>query len=654
MSFGEDPLPRKFGRTILDARIGEGGMAEVFRARLIGQAFEKRVCVKRILPHLRRRPGFAEMFQDEARLLSGLQHEHIVHVFDFGDVDGALFLIMELIEGCSLADLLDHLQQQGQRLSVAQALKLGVALAGALAHAHAATRDGKPLGIVHRDVTPHNLLLGRDGAIKLTDFGVAHAADRQSRTETGALKGKLAYMSPEQAHGQDLDHRSDQFATGIVLWECLTGRRLFDGKSELNILEAVTQKAIARVSSVRGDVPPAVDAAIATMLQRDKRQRFADMTAVEAALKQALFQARRKPGDDDLRAVVAEATSSAPLVPTRPSGSGGAMGSAAMAGGSGPIVTLTPEPPRGTPVAAVVGGVVAALVVVAGIGVLSSRHKPKIVVAAGVSAAVVLPPVPVPVVLSSASHVAGATLPEVPLPALARRAGAGALRFGGGTPAVGEDGGGSGGVLSTPSTGAADNVSTVVVIGDFDEATDVALDVRRAGTTRMVLVSAAKIELVLRRFDGAAVDKVAVIGPGTVRVADGGAAVDVVHLPTQPIEMDDVMRGGPAALRQAQSYAGLVDVVVRVGSPSQINIDDGPLGAGLEELIASPADRDALRATLDRVAAHPESCARRCDDVAATTATAETWRAAVTAAAVETIRREVAPCIACLEAMGAP
>ena len=173
VTFGEEELPRKFGRTILDARIGEGGMAEVFRARLIGQAFEKRVCVKRILPHLRRRAGFAEMFQDEARLLSGLQHEHIVHLFDFGDVDGALFLVMELIEGCSLSDLLEHLQKQGKRLGVAQAVKVGVALAGALHHAHTATkdgtRDGKPLGIVHRDVTPHNLLLGRDGAIKLTE-----------------------------------------------------------------------------------------------------------------------------------------------------------------------------------------------------------------------------------------------------------------------------------------------------------------------------------------------------------------------------------------------------------------------------------------------------------------------------------------------------
>ena len=276
MAFHDDDevLPKKFGRVMLDARIGEGGMAEVFRGRLIGQAFEKRVCVKRILPHLRRRKGFAEMFQDEARLLSGLQHPHIVQVFDFGDVDGALFLTMELVEGCALSDLLEHLQRLDQRLSVAQALKVGVALAGALGHAHAATRDGKPLGIVHRDVTPHNVLLGRDGAIKLTDFGVAHAADRQARTETGALKGKLAYMSPEQARGEDLDGRSDQFAAGIVLWECLTGKRLFDGKSELNILEAVTQKVIPRVAALLPEVPAVVDNAVAMMLQRDKRKRF--------------------------------------------------------------------------------------------------------------------------------------------------------------------------------------------------------------------------------------------------------------------------------------------------------------------------------------------------------------------------------------------
>ncbi|HEY4221958.1 MAG TPA: serine/threonine-protein kinase, partial [Myxococcota bacterium] len=190
-------MATRFGRYLLDERIGAGGMAEVYRARLSGEGgFEKVVCIKRILPHLAKDPAFAAMFRDEAAIAARLQHGNIVQIFDFGEVDGSLFIAMEYVEGLSLAKLLQIVVRRGEQLPIAAVLRIGVDVCKGLKHAHVAAHNGKPLGIVHRDVTPHNILLSKDGDVKVADFGVARADGRRTHTKTGVIKGKLQYMAP--------------------------------------------------------------------------------------------------------------------------------------------------------------------------------------------------------------------------------------------------------------------------------------------------------------------------------------------------------------------------------------------------------------------------------------------------------------------------
>lgn len=655
MAFHDDDevLPRPFGRTILDARIGEGGMAEVFRARLVSQGgFEKTVCVKRILPHLRKRPGFAEMFHDEARLLSGLHHENIVQVFDFGEVEGALFLVMELIDGCSLSELNKDLERRSEQLGLTHALQVGIALAGALAHAHAATRDGKALGIVHRDVTPHNVLLGKTGAIKLTDFGVALAEDRQSRTETGALKGKLSYMAPEQVHGDVVDARADQFALGIVLWECLTGKRLFAGKSELVILEAVTQKPIPRPSTLRPEVPPAVDQIVMTLLQRERARRFPSMAQVERDLKQALLAAQRRlpPGSDDelgdLRGLVLRATGTPARLPASSAGSSSPASPAsssasptARTGPSLPLTTVAPDAPRGTPVVAIVAGVVAFACVI-GVGIAGTRtKKPASVVDAGV-VDVVLPDVPV---VEAARPVT-----EIPLPRFARRAGSDAVVVAGGVVDA----------VFTAVPAVDDGVTTVLIAGVVENNADLVVTVNRRGTTRLVFALAGAAGVALRLGTGAVVDRISTVGNLAVRplAGDGGAGGNwqILDVPAQAVGVG-LARGEPAALRAVQGHTGVIDVAVLGRNPLQVTIGDGALGTGGEELLADAADAAALRRDLDRVLGHSERCARRCEDLRP----ADPFRAdgeeiAATVAAVAKVRQDVGACLACLDSMGVP
>ncbi len=307
--------PQRFGRYVLDARIGFGGMAEVFKARLIGDGaaskFEKTVCIKRILPQHGGAPGFADMLRDEATLAARLTHQNIVQTLDFGDVEGVLYIAMEYVEGTTLGRVLGEHAKQKLRIPMGQALQIGTSVCRGLQHAHTARIDGRPLDIVHRDVSPQNVLLGNDGAVKLADFGVARANERLTKTATGLIKGKTGYMAPEQALGDAIDHRVDQFAAGVLLWESLTSRRLFPGTNDLIVLDAVARCEVAPPSTLRKEIPKALDAAILRALSKDPALRFPDMAALEEALLLLLFQIAKRPADVDLRALVRETVSPA-------------------------------------------------------------------------------------------------------------------------------------------------------------------------------------------------------------------------------------------------------------------------------------------------------------------------------------------------------
>ena len=266
----------------LGERIGGGGMAEVFEATLVGIAgFERPVAVKRMLPALSSDPTFGAMFVNEARIASLLHHANIVTVLDFDrDPEGRFFLVMELIRGMDLRQLSDS----GQ-LPVDVSVHIACEMLRGLDYAHELEHEGKRLGIVHRDISPHNVMISWDGQVKLVDFGIAKAVAATGVSRSGTLKGKLAYMSPEQAGALELDGRSDVFAVGVVLHELLVGQRLFRGSTEPEVLARVLTQPIPRPGELRSGVPPPVDDAVMAMLERDRERRFAGAhQALEALL----------------------------------------------------------------------------------------------------------------------------------------------------------------------------------------------------------------------------------------------------------------------------------------------------------------------------------------------------------------------------------
>ena len=231
----------RLGPYQLGERLGSGGMAEVFVARRAGpRGFSKRFAIKRILPQLARDPHFVAMFSDEARICAALSHPNIVQVVDFGEQDGELFMAMEYVEGVSCAKLLRTVASQNTSVPLGAALYIAHEVLRALAYAHSARDEsGRPLGIVHRDVSPGNVLIGRAGEVKLTDFGIVRSDFIDRRTNPGELKGKIGYMSPEQALGSEVDARSDLFTVAIILAELIMARPLFPGRSEIEILSRI-------------------------------------------------------------------------------------------------------------------------------------------------------------------------------------------------------------------------------------------------------------------------------------------------------------------------------------------------------------------------------------------------------------------------------
>ena len=297
-------MAEKLGDYVLQERVARGGMGEVWRARRRDGAI---VCVKRLDRSLRNDVDFIEMFRDEAALVLDLDHENIVKMFELIDSNDELAQVMEYVDGPSLARIRSCAGEHGIGISVGEALQIGVLLCRALHHAHTRTRDGVVggalLSIVHRDVSPQNILIDKQGRLKLIDFGIAKAAQRLTRTSAGTLKGKLSYMAPEQARGDALDHRADQFAVGILVWELLTGRRLFAGRNELLILEQVQKSDAVPPSTVTAGIPRSIDDAVLRALRWHSADRWQDMASFERAL-QACLNHLTPSGKVDLQHVV--------------------------------------------------------------------------------------------------------------------------------------------------------------------------------------------------------------------------------------------------------------------------------------------------------------------------------------------------------------
>lgn len=274
--FASSLAGRKLGRYEVLARLASGGMAGVYVARAIGVAgFERLVAIKVLHPHLAHEQEFISMFLDEARLAARIRHPNVVPTTDISDTqDAGFYLVMDYIEGDHLGAILQAAYKSGERLPVPLTLRIVMDALGGLAAAHALTDEsGRRINLVHRDISPHNIMVGTDGISRLTDFGVAKAEVRLSTTREGQFKGKLAYMSPEHASSGQTDQRSDLFSMGIILWECLTGRRLFRAENHAATLNLICLEPIPLPSSVERTLVP-FDAILSKALDRDPDQRF--------------------------------------------------------------------------------------------------------------------------------------------------------------------------------------------------------------------------------------------------------------------------------------------------------------------------------------------------------------------------------------------
>src|SRR5271165_2792447 len=306
MTTSSIPAPLRLGPYELLRRLATGGMAEVYLARRAGpHGFQKLVALKRILPQFARDPDFVAMFVDEARVCARLAHPNIVQVFDFGEQDGELYMAMEYVDGTTVARLVRAAAGQGEELSLEVCLHITLSILHALDYAHNARDDeGKLLELVHRDVSPGNVLIDRTGAVKLTDFGIARAAEIERRTDAGQLKGKLGYMSPEQVVGRELDARSDIFTLGIVLAEMLILRPLFSGGKELDVLLRIRDADLTAIDRATGRVPDDVRSVLFRALSRDPALRWPTAAAFADALEDVMRRRRLQVGPSRLATLI--------------------------------------------------------------------------------------------------------------------------------------------------------------------------------------------------------------------------------------------------------------------------------------------------------------------------------------------------------------
>src|SRR5580700_11796626 len=257
-------------------RLESGGMAEVFRAESEGlQGFRKQVAIKRVLPHLSSKKKFISMFLDEARLSAQLSHSNCVQVFDIGVGDSAYFIVMEFVDGANLKAVIEQLKRAGKDFPVEAAVHISLEICKGLAYAHELTDpQGVALHIVHRDMSPPNVLITKHGEVKIVDFGLAKANSQLEKSEPGIIKGKFSYLSPEAAMGQEVDARTDVFAVGIILWELLSGQRLFLGDTDFQTVKKVQAAQVPSISSINKRVPQDLEKIMNRALARDPDQRY--------------------------------------------------------------------------------------------------------------------------------------------------------------------------------------------------------------------------------------------------------------------------------------------------------------------------------------------------------------------------------------------
>lgn len=284
-------------------KLDAGGMAEVYVAEAESMAgFKKKVAIKRILPGLIKDQRFVRMFLDEARLSLRLNHANVVSVFDIGESENTYFIVMDFVHGTNLKALLEYQAKKGGAMPVALTVWILNEILKGLAYAHKLTdsETGRPIGIVHRDISPPNILVSWNGEVKLTDFGLAKATTQLESTDPGVVKGKYSYLSPEAARGEEIDHRADVFSTGILAFEMLTGRRLFRGKNDYQTIALVRACDVPSVRSYNPSVPEDLEAVLMKALSKDIKDRYADADDFSDALLQFLFSNRLKTGARDL------------------------------------------------------------------------------------------------------------------------------------------------------------------------------------------------------------------------------------------------------------------------------------------------------------------------------------------------------------------
>jgi serine/threonine protein kinase len=284
-------MSQSFGKYQLEKKLATGGMAEVWLARQTGiEGFNRHVVIKRILPHLAEDPEFVQMFLNEAKIASRFNHPNIAQIYDLGEANGTYFIAMEFIHGEDLGRIMRRAWSTQQWVARPLVLRMIADTCQGLYYAHQrADEQGRPLNVVHRDISPQNILVSFDGTVKLVDFGIAKAADQVSNTKSGAIKGKFAYMAPEQAAGRPLDGRTDIFALGLVLYELLTGVRPLKRDSEIATLQAAMECAIEPPSHV-AEVPPELDDVVMRAVAKSPDERYRDARQFQMALEQALVQ----------------------------------------------------------------------------------------------------------------------------------------------------------------------------------------------------------------------------------------------------------------------------------------------------------------------------------------------------------------------------
>ena len=292
---GQTVSLENYGNFQLLKRLATGGMAQIYLARRKGpEASEELVVVKRILPHLGENKEFVQMFLDEAKIAARLAHPNIVAIYDLGAQDDSFFIAMEYIHGEDVRRMCKRASAQGMEMPVPLACRIVIDACAGLDYAHKKTDiSGKPLNIVHRDVSPQNILVSFQGDVKVVDFGIAKAADQATVTRSGVLKGKYSYMSPEQAAGKRVDCRSDVFALGVVLYELLTSTRLFKRASDMQTLSAVAECHVTPPSQVNPRVPKELDPIVLKALAKEPDERYSEALQLQTDLEEWLRTQQR-------------------------------------------------------------------------------------------------------------------------------------------------------------------------------------------------------------------------------------------------------------------------------------------------------------------------------------------------------------------------